>query len=75
MSILNTHILAKSSIILTDKTLVQKEFWELYKKFPITTFNGVPILYEFIIKFGLKNLIKIILSSLHLQEVLWIKRL
>jgi len=55
MSILNTHILAKSSIILTDKTLVQKEFWQLYKKFPITNFNGVPILYEFIIKFGLKN--------------------
>ena len=58
MSILNTHILAKSSIILTDKTLVQKEFWELYKKFPITNFNGVPILYEFMSKFGLKNLYK-----------------
>ena len=55
MSILNTHILAKSSIILTDKTLVQKEFWELYKKFPVTNFNGVPILYEFMIKFGLNN--------------------
>lgn len=58
ISVLNTHLLAKSSIILTDYTLVQKEFWRLYNKYPITNFNGVPILYNFLIKFGLNKLYK-----------------
>ncbi len=46
LSIINTHLMAGATIILTEKTLMQKEFWELFKKEEATSFGGVPYTYE-----------------------------
>lgn len=56
MSIINTHLYSKASIVLTNSTIVQKEFWDLYHNNKITNFNGVPIMYEIIFKLGLNKL-------------------
>ncbi len=46
LSIINTHMYAGASIILTQKTVMQKEFWRQFRDFGATSFGGVPYIYE-----------------------------
>lgn len=46
LSIVNSHIHAGASIVVTDETVVSKEFWELVEEFSITSFAGVPTSYK-----------------------------
>ena len=50
LSILNSHLLKGCAIILTDKTLMDKGFWELLKVHNATTFGGVPYTFEILRK-------------------------
>lgn len=50
LSIINTHIWVGASIILTKKTLMQREFWEQFKAYRATSFGGVPYTYEMLEK-------------------------
>lgn len=46
ISIINTHLWTGGSLILTEKGLMQKEFWQQLKNFEATSFDGVPYTYE-----------------------------
>ena len=46
LSILQSHLSRGASIILTDGTVMQKEFWTLLRDKEATTFGGVPYTYE-----------------------------
>lgn len=46
LSIINTHLYAGASFILTEKAVTQKEFWLQLKKHEATSFGGVPYTYE-----------------------------
>lgn len=46
LSIINSHFLSGATMILTDKSFMQKEFWDLCKAQCVTTFGGVPFHYE-----------------------------
>lgn len=46
LSIINSHLLKGATLILTDRSIVQKEFWELCRAEKATTFGGVPFHYE-----------------------------
>ena len=46
LSVLNTHIFSGASVVLTEKTLFQKEFWQLMREMEVTNFNGVPYTFE-----------------------------
>lgn len=46
ISIINTHLWIGASIILTEKGLMQKEFWSQLKENEATSFAGVPYTYE-----------------------------
>lgn len=50
LSIINSHLLVGASILLTEKSVLQKEFWELFKEFEVTSFSGVPYTYEMLDK-------------------------
>ena len=50
LSIINSHLYAGASIILTSKTLVQKQFWHQLKTYAATSFGGVPFTYEMLNK-------------------------
>ena len=50
LSIINTHLYVGASIILTDTTLMQKEFWNLLKGEKATSFGGVPYIFEMLEK-------------------------
>lgn len=50
VSILNSHVLVGATILLTDKSLMQKEFWTFFKEEKATSFGGVPYNYEILEK-------------------------
>lgn len=50
LSIINSHFLVGATILLTDATLMQKEFWKFLKEANATSFGGVPYTYEMLDK-------------------------
>ena len=50
LSIINSHLWVGASIILTQKTLMHKEFWQQFKDNNATSFGGVPYTYEILNK-------------------------
>lgn len=46
LSIINSHFLVGATLLLTDKGLTQKEFWNFFKEQEATSFGGVPYTYE-----------------------------
>jgi acyl-CoA synthetase (AMP-forming)/AMP-acid ligase II len=50
LSIINSHLAVGGSIILTEKTLMQREFWQSLKSLEATSFGGVPYTYEMLDK-------------------------
>ena len=50
LSILNSHFLVGATVLLTDKGIMQKEFWQFFKQAGATSFGGVPYTYEMLDK-------------------------
>lgn len=50
LSIINSHFLVGATLLLTDKGLMQKEFWNFFKEAGATSFGGVPYTYEILDK-------------------------
>jgi len=46
LSIINSHILKGATILLTNKSLMEKEFWSFLKEEKATSLSGVPYTYE-----------------------------
>lgn len=46
ISVLNSHLLAGASVILTEKSLMEKDFWRLFKEHGATSLVGVPYTYQ-----------------------------
>ena len=50
ISILNSHLLTGGTLLLTDKGLMQKEFWAFFREAGATSFGGVPYTFEMLDK-------------------------
>ena len=50
LSIINSHLAVGATILLTDKTLMQREFWNFFNEQGATSFGGVPYTYEMLDK-------------------------
>lgn len=50
LSIINSHLLVGATLLVTDKSLMQKEFWTFFKEQNATSFGGVPYTYEILDK-------------------------
>jgi long-chain acyl-CoA synthetase len=46
LSIINSHLYVGASIIMTQKTLLEKDFWRQFREYEATSFGGVPYIYE-----------------------------
>ena len=46
LSIINTHLYVGASVVATDKTMFQKEFWQLLKDHEVTSLSGVPYTFS-----------------------------
>ncbi len=50
LSIINSHLMTGATLLLTEKGLMQKAFWDFFKKERATSFGGVPYTYEMLNK-------------------------
>ncbi len=55
LSVLNTHLYKGASIVITGRSVISTDFWNLVKKENVTTFSGVPFIYESIYKLSIFN--------------------
>ena len=62
LSVINSHLLAGAIILLTAKSIFQKEFWDFFKTQKATSMAGVPYTYEMLKRL---RFFKMELSSLH----------
>ena len=56
LSVINTHLLAGATIVLTNSSMVEKKFWDLITTFKVNNFSGVPYNYSIIEKISKKGL-------------------
>ena len=63
LSIVNTHLEVGASILVTDKSLFTRSFWDNYTEHNVTSFSGVPYIYQILKKLALE---KIFTPSLNL---------
>jgi acyl-CoA synthetase (AMP-forming)/AMP-acid ligase II len=52
LSIIHSHLLRGAGLILTDHSVVDDEFWELFRRHRGTTFAGVPYTFELLERIG-----------------------
>lgn len=50
LSIIQSHFIQGAQVIATERTLMDKAFWQLLKEREATTFGGVPYIYEMLKK-------------------------
>ena len=50
LSIINSHLAAGATILLTNKSIMQREFWNFFSEQGATSFGGVPYTYEMLDK-------------------------
>lgn len=50
LSIINSHLLAGATLLLTGKSYIQREFWKFASELGATSFAGVPFTYEILKK-------------------------
>ena len=52
LSIINSHIIRGAKILLTEKSLVEKSFWNFLIKYKATSLSGIPYTFELLDKLG-----------------------
>lgn len=50
LSIINSYLKTKAKIILNNRSVIEKDFWNKIQKFKASSFGGVPELFEFLKK-------------------------
>lgn len=46
LSIINSHLVTGGTVLVTEKSLAQREFWDFFREAGATSFGGVPYTYE-----------------------------
>ncbi|MGZ8812872.1 MAG: AMP-binding protein [Mycobacterium sp.] len=52
LSVIHSHLLVGAALILTDRSVVDEEFWELFRRHRGTSFAGVPYTFELLESVG-----------------------
>ena len=78
LSVIHSHIAVGATIILTNKTLFQREFWEMVEKYEVTSMAGVPYTYDMFERLRLREMDLPHLKTLtqaggHLNEEMQVK--
>ena len=56
MSIINSHLQANAHIIITNRSVMEKEFWATMKEERVTSFAGVPFTYQMLRRIGFMDM-------------------
>lgn len=52
LSIINSHLMVGATLLVTDKNIMQKEFWNFIREKQATSISGTPYVYEILKKMG-----------------------
>lgn len=52
LSVINTHLKCRGTILLTEFKVCQRKFWEFFNKYKGTSIAAVPYTYEMLLKLG-----------------------
>jgi acyl-CoA synthetase (AMP-forming)/AMP-acid ligase II len=52
LSVIHSHLLRGAGLVLTDHSVIDDEFWELFRRHRGTTFAGVPYTFELLERVG-----------------------
>jgi long-chain acyl-CoA synthetase len=55
LSVIQTHLFVGASILVTNKSIIEKDFWKLINEHNVTFFSGVPFTYEVLEKLKFRN--------------------
>ncbi|MBQ3545608.1 MAG: AMP-binding protein [Lachnospiraceae bacterium] len=64
LSVINTHLYKKSTILLTGYQIYKSEFWEFLNNNNGTSFSGVPYTYEMLLKLKLLDKVKVSIKKM-----------
>ena len=56
LSVINSHLRAGASIVLTDRSLMDSELWRLIRRHGVTSLSGVPYTYDMLLKLRIERL-------------------
>jgi len=56
LSIINSHLLNGCQIVLTEESILSKNFWDLLNAKGVTTFGGVPYTYQMLRRLGFEKM-------------------
>jgi long-chain acyl-CoA synthetase len=56
LSVINSHLLKGSTIILTNQSIVMRDFWNIFNKNTCTSFAGVPYSFQLLRKINFNKL-------------------
>ena len=56
LSVINTHLSSGGSLVLTNASMMERNFWQLINKYSVTSLAGVPYNYEMILRLGIDRL-------------------
>lgn len=55
LSILNSHLAIGASIVLNENSLMSRDFWNKIERFKVTSFSGVPFIFQMLKKLNYKR--------------------
>ena len=56
LSILNSHLACGASIVVTDASVMDDSFWALFKRENVSSFAGVPYMYDMLDRMGFQKM-------------------
>lgn len=56
LSVINSHLLQGSAIVLTEKTVFFRDFWNVFNEHKCTSFAGVPYTYTMLKRIGFEKI-------------------
>jgi len=82
LSILNSHLLIGGKIVLTENGITSPLFWELFKKFGVTSLSGVPATWRILRKMRFEKMLLPSLKTitqaggrLEAEEISWLNEI
>ncbi len=64
LSIVNSHLLAGASLVVSEPDILSKQLWQRAKQWQATSFAGVPFSYEMLCRMGLARALPSSISTL-----------
>ncbi|MCM1244956.1 MAG: AMP-binding protein [Roseburia sp.] len=56
LSVVNTHFFSGATILLTDRSVIDRKFWDFFRKYQVTSLAGVPYTYELLCRMGIRKM-------------------